>query len=92
MFECHITCSRPNNPKELEDLAKENKWKTSFIVGDPLLGKESFFYFTTHDLHLSSMIDRMEEMAKRISVPILRKKIEFIVYDTKRNLIPKVTL
>lgn len=84
MFECHITCERPNDTTALEALAAKYSWKTSYIVGDPLLGTGGFFYFTAYDTDLVNMKLRMHEMADRISVRVLRKKIEQIVYDTKK--------
>lgn len=84
IFECHITVARPDNQRRLEALAVEHGWKTSFIEGDPLLGKQGFFYFTSYHTSLVEMKIRMHEFADLLPVPVLRKKIEEIVYDTKK--------
>lgn len=90
IFECHITCEKPGEGVDLallKQLATTHGWKTSSIEGDPLLGTQSFFYFTAYHHDLTQMKLKMHEMADRIPVPVVRKKIEAIVYDTKRRLI-----
>ena len=87
MYECHITTELPVDTSFYSELAKEHGWKTSYIVGDPLLGDRGFFYFTSYDSNFDRMFSRMERMAMQIPGKVLRKKIEQIVYDTKRKLI-----
>lgn len=88
-YECHITCVKPETTYYLEQLAKERKWKTSYIVGDPLLGNEGFFYFTCHSNSYDKIFSKMELLYIKLielfgSKLVIRKKIEKVVYDTKR--------
>lgn len=90
IFECHITVALPNSMERFESLAKDFGWKTSVIEGDPLLGKYGFLYFTSYDADFDFMVKRMDQMADLIrerNGEVLRKKIEKIVYDTKKKLI-----
>jgi hypothetical protein len=86
MYECHVTLRKPQDTRELESLALEKQWKTSFIVGDPLLGKEGFFYFTTHHVDYDQIFSKMRSLADRLGTLVIREKIEHIVYDTKKRL------
>jgi hypothetical protein len=96
MHECHITISKPENVDELDALAARFGWKTSFIHGDPLLGKAGYFYFTTHHVDYDKIFEKMEFLSGYLegafNIVPLRKKIEQIVYDTKTALIPKLGL
>lgn len=84
-YECHITCHL-KDAKIAEKVAVDLHWKTSEIARDPVLGKDSYFYLTSHSLDYNSMFSRMEQAAiqlREAGVEVLREKIEHIVYDTK---------
>lgn len=88
MFECHITCNLADAVAAAA-VAEELHWSTSEIERDPVLGKASYFYLTSHDTDLTRMQTRMA--AARVNliaagVPVVREKIEVIIYDTKRKL------
>lgn len=90
LYECHITTPPPPLPADriyLEGLAKQHKFKTSQIDGDPLLGDKVYFYFTGHDDDLERMMVRMNALSKDIQdlarVRVIRRKIEQIVLDER---------
>lgn len=88
LFECHVTVPR-QHAAEAEKVAKEVHWKFSQIDGDPVLGKETFAYLTTHDTDYSRMMRRMSSLSDRLDglgVEVLREKIELIMYDTKKGV------
>lgn len=94
MYECHITIDKPSTLQSIhlcEELGHSYGWKTSFIDGDPVLGKKVFFYFTRHSATYESLFVRMRELADYldlISIVVVRLKIEHIVYDTKTGVSP----
>lgn len=89
-YESHITI-------ELKDaipwgiaVAQAQKWKTSQIDGDPLLGDKVYFYLTAHDSDYHRLFDRMKETVEALesnNVVVLREKIEHIIYDTKGKIV-----
>lgn len=86
LFECHITLNLSD--KEIgEEVAKELHWKTSEIERDPVLGKDSYFYLTTHENDYVRIYDKMKytvsELDEHFGVRVVREKIELIMYDTK---------
>jgi hypothetical protein len=84
-FECHITVSLANGPLAWQ-VANEFHWSTSEIARDPVLGKASYFYLTSHGDDFVDLYRRMETVAtelEREGVKVIRKKIEAILYDTK---------
>jgi hypothetical protein len=89
-FECHVTCAKPNNMRFYEDIATKHGWNSSFIEGDPLLGKQGFFYFTRHAASYDSLFTTMEVLCKALAdvgTKVLRKKIEQVLYDTRKELV-----
>lgn len=91
-FECHITLSLPDEAgqERLVEFMDGWGWKTSIFHGDPLLGEKSFFYLTRHNVNYDELFAEMELTAKVVSgmgFTVVRKKIEEIVYDTKRSLL-----
>ena len=96
VYECHITVGMEDIEvgdkkfHHLEDLARFHKWKTSYIDGDPLLGDKRFFYFTRYAKNFQDMKIKMNKMADVLIMqefPVVREKIEGIVYDTKKELV-----
>jgi hypothetical protein len=85
-FECHVTLPPPKSYGDrliLEDIARKHKFKTSYIVGDPVLGDAKFFYCTSHDITFESLKDRMDRLVADLPRPILRRKIEQVVFDER---------
>lgn len=94
-FECHVTIrnfAQVSTKTVLELVAQQLRWKTSVIQGDPILGEESFFYFTAHAGDYMEMYERMRTLLKRLheeKIPVCRKKIELVLYD-QRNTDPEL--
>jgi hypothetical protein len=92
-FECHVTVllNDPNVPigtvRSLgAKVAKELHWSTSEIERDPVLGKDSYFYLTSHDVDLVRMMERMQkarDMARMCGLTIVREKIEVVIHDIR---------
>lgn len=92
-FECHITIPLAGAAFG-EDVAAQLHWKTSQIERDPVLGKESFFYLTTHDSDYMRLFDRMRRAVftlESAGCRVLREKIELIMYDTKTRKLKEST-
>ena len=90
MFECHVTIALEHGDLG-QQVASALHWSTSEIERDPLLGKASYFYLTTHDTDLVRMTTRMRECVdalQAIGVPVVREKIEVIIHDTKKKGVP----
>ena len=87
-YECHVTTTVAYSVAAGE-LAQQMGWKTSQIERDPLLGDDTFFYLTTHSTTQNSIMVLMAELTdemRRAEIPVLRAKVEHIVYDTKKGL------
>jgi hypothetical protein len=86
-FECHVTCKVPagDDLTKLTTLASKLGWKTSQITGDPLLGTDTFFYFTAHDNNKTTLATKMTLLSFKLNGLSIREKIEEIVFDTKRK-------
>lgn len=88
-YECHITVNvNKAFSKQLEQIGKEYRWKTSFVNGDPDLGRGSRFFFTKHFSILYNAREETQVMASMVQdkgFHVLRKKIELIVADTANN-------
>jgi hypothetical protein len=87
-YECHVTTTVAH-AEAAEVLARALGWKTSEIKRDPVLGDGSHFYLTTHGNNFVSVKIRMHTLAdsmKACGIPVVREKIERIVYDTKTGV------
>lgn len=87
MFEVHITCFQKDAEAATRVAAAEH-WKTSQIAGDPVLGKDTYFYLTTHGADLPRTMGRLalaSTLLKEAGVEVVREKIEVIIYDTKQR-------
>jgi hypothetical protein len=86
VFEIHITCAS-KDAIIAEQVAKTlPNWKTSEITGDPVLGKDAYFYLTYHTdtfRHARLVTAEAINELKKHGVEPVRFKIEFIVHDTK---------
>jgi hypothetical protein len=85
VYECHITIALAD--AEIgEKVAEKFHWSTSQIERDPVLGKASYFYLTTHSKDFAEIEDRMNvatETLGLLGALVIREKIEQIIYDTK---------
>jgi hypothetical protein len=87
-YECHITLNL-SDAAVGEAVAQELHWKTSEIARDPVLGKASYFYLTTHDNDVQRMFQRMNFACMTLEnwgVKVVREKIELIIHDTKTKV------
>lgn len=87
-YECHITCAR-EHAAQVESLGKTMRWSFSQIDGDPLMGQQPYCYLThyhTDGLELKISMALVSRALRAGGVPVLREKIERIVYDTKTGV------
>jgi hypothetical protein len=85
MYEIHITCYQ-NQEAIAELVANELHWKTSKIAGDPVLGKDTYFYLTTHTATEKLAYERLGDCEIELNannVVVVRSKIEHIIYDKR---------
>lgn len=88
IYECHITVA-VRDAGAAQRLADLYGWKTSEIKRDPVLGDDSYFYLTQHSTKREDIFSRMHTMnfdLDEAGVPVIRSKIEHIVYDTKTGI------
>ncbi len=87
-FEWHITCPA-ENAKLVRDICELAGVVFSQITGCPILGQGEYCYVTgynTESEEARAEVDRMEIVLHEAGVPLLRSKIEDIVYDTKTGV------
>ena len=89
-YEAHITCPRESSDTIQRLITRRlTKWKFSAFDADPLMGDKPFAYLTSYDPSDEDMLDHMTEAAYALEaagVPVLRQKIERIVFDTKTQV------
>lgn len=86
-YECHITCAL-KDAVIAEQVAHEHHWSTSQIERDPVLGKASYFYLTTHDQEFMHLYQRMASTVRALAdqgVSVVREKIELIMHDKRTS-------
>jgi hypothetical protein len=87
-WECHITIG-PHSLEGAKDCVEWVGWKYSKIDGDPSFGEGVREYATMNASDknpLASVIEYMGETAETIrqcGFPVIRQKVEQVVYDTK---------
>lgn len=88
-FEAHITCDKMY-AGTVETVADQNPpWTFSVITGCPILGTGTYCYLSGFDRNSEKLLDSMQGIAltlTRLGVPVLRQKIERIVFDTKTDV------
>lgn len=87
-YESHITVDR-DHAEVAKQVAAEMGWKFSCIDGDPVLGQKVFAYLTAHDRTYEALRANMRRTSALLlarDVPVIREKIEHIVYDTKTGI------
>lgn len=83
-YECHLTFKYDGT--NAIELLTPFGWKFSKIDGDPVLGKELHCYWTAWNQSQGVMADEMERqinVSKEMSLPLVRAKIEHIIYDQR---------
>jgi len=86
-YECHITIALADAALG-HSTAERLHWTTSEIERDPVLGKASYFYLTSHSSDFLLMHDRMRaaiESLRADGCHVIREKIELIVYDVRHK-------
>ena len=84
-FEAHITCPRDYSER-VEQAFSDEQWKFSAIDGDPVMGKQAYCCLTAYDTdgnYLKQRVLRMGRLLRTAGIPVLREKIEEIIFDTK---------
>lgn len=87
LYELHITINIAD-AQLAEPIAKELHWKTSQIMGDPVLGAKPFAYLTSYVRSFTSGAAR-EQLNKAVQalrvggIPVIREKIEQIIHDVR---------
>lgn len=84
LFEAHITYNACYQTI-VEQMCPEN-WKFSVIAGDPDLGKDTYCYLTSHGGDSNELYNRMRAAVEFVHIPVMRMKIEKIIYDTKTHI------
>lgn len=87
-FEAHITM-----PKEADvvNLVKDGfgGWQYSCIDDDPVMGQKPYCYLTQYNSNpilLQKEMNTVCEMLEANYVPVLRTKIERIIFDSKTSV------
>jgi len=83
-YECHITLYKEDIDKA-KLMARDLGYKVSSIDGDPVLGDIVLGYITLKRGNYEDIYNAMEKICSKLSFPIIRKKIEHIVFDTKEG-------
>lgn len=85
LYEIHITTDTLD-AEVASTVARANKWKTSEIARDPVLGNKNYFYLTKYaDTLGEAQLEVLEIIAalRDAGVDPLRAKIEQIVFDQR---------
>lgn len=87
LYELHITVNVADEGVA-EAVAKKEHWKTSKIMGDPVLGHKPFFYLTTYVRSFTEGAAK-ETLAsgvfalRQAGIAVIREKIEHIIHDVR---------
>jgi hypothetical protein len=88
-YECHITVdANKDGANAIENIGRIHNWKTSYISGDPELGKGDRFFLTKHfndKKYAMANVDVITLSLKSMGYKVVRKKVELIVADTKNG-------
>lgn len=89
-YEAHLTFDKIHGT-EIAKLAESNPpWVFSQITGCPLLGPGTYCYLTGYDkqspLTLLADMERLGTLCEAQGIPVLRSKIERIVFDSKTGV------
>lgn len=89
-YECHITLKLAQAGIGAR-VAETHHWKTSEIARDPVLGKDTYFYLTSHAATYEEMQRRLDAAVlrlKHLGAEVIRTKIELIVFDWRLGCVP----
>ena len=88
-YEAHITIDI-QHAKEAKIIAYATGWKYSQIHGCPIMGDKTYCYLTGYNagdaFKLRQSIDAVISLCIMGQIPVLRAKIEHIIYDTKTGV------
>ena len=88
-YELHITINNNGERQKLKETVEREGWKFSNITDDIVLGEGEKLYATIHvscDLGIKAtrlILDNLTDMLIAAGFPVIRKKIECVVYDEK---------
>lgn len=85
LYEGHITCDVKSQSDRvwLDRFGRSNRWSTSWIMNDPMLGSKDYFYFTRYSSSLRGLKKAMTNFITYIPAKVVRMKVEKIVYDKR---------
>lgn len=97
-YECHLIFFIPDamqstierSRQMLEDIGVEYHFSFSEIAGDEKLGREPHWYLTrskSNGADLAADMNALTVALESAGIPILRRKIEHIVFDERRDKI-----
>lgn len=87
-FEAHITLDREHR-RSVADCGERFGWKFSQFDADPLLGDKPYCYLTRYDTDSKALLVEARRMTMELEawhLPVLRVKIEEIIFDTKTGV------
>lgn len=87
-FEWHITCDR-EHAAVVEQVAVDSGWVYSQITGCPILGQGTYCYITGYATEGAKALYDLGSVGMALSarsVPMLRAKVENIVFDSKTGV------
>jgi hypothetical protein len=83
-YECHLTFDIES--VKMVEASCPYGWTFSQIEGDPVLGQRLYCYWTAWNSSQGVMESTMRDainLAKRNGLPLVRAKIEHIIYDQR---------
>ena len=87
-YEAHITADI-KHAELVKAASNATGWKYSQIHGCPIMGDKTYCYLTHYSTNarlLKNQLEAIETLLKMGAVPVLRAKIEQILYDTKTGV------
>src|SRR5690349_9915611 len=89
-YEAHITFDKQYAEKLKPGLATSTvNWQYSAIDDDPIMGQKPYCYWTGYSSDPNVLLGSMQAVSWALTgsgVPVLRQKIERIIYDTKTGV------
>jgi HD superfamily phosphohydrolase YqeK len=89
-YEAHITFDRSMiNSDAVVFIADKYDWKRSAFDADPIMGDKPYGYLTKYETDSRKLLDEVQYVSFLLeseAIPVLRRKIESILYDTKTGV------
>lgn len=85
-YEAHLTMDKVHAERLKPGI---RDWQYSAIDDDPLMGQKPYCYLTAYDPDPEFLLERMNQVVAilyEMSIPVLRRKVERIVYDSKTGV------